>query len=145
MAHHWSPAYHRTFWQIFLNSSLFSENLKYYWSTFSSSTNHLWNAKPNDQPKKISKEFFFQIIKCVYFFFFFILTPLTFKPHNFLFFYSFSTILLKEHHFKFCKSSLNSNNNIATYKEFFECLGIGLCNIWWFVFWIFNPLYFGGP
>jgi hypothetical protein len=29
---------------------------------------------------------------------------------------------------------LNSNSNKATYKEFFGCSEIGLCNVWWFVF-----------
>jgi hypothetical protein len=34
----------------------------------------------------------------------------------------------------------STNNNGATYKEFFECLGTGLCNVWSFFFWSFWPL-----
>ncbi len=37
-------------------------------------------------------------------------------------------------HIKFYKSCLNSNSNRATYKEFFRCSQIDLCNVWWFVF-----------
>jgi hypothetical protein len=32
---------------------------------------------------------------------------------------------------------LKFNNNKTTFKEFYGCLGIGLCSIWWFVFWVF--------
>ncbi len=63
----------RTLWQIFLNSSSFIlSDLKCYRSAFSSFTNHLWNAKPKDQPKKSSKEnmLFFRIAKHVCFNFF---------------------------------------------------------------------------
>jgi hypothetical protein len=45
---------------------------------------------------------------------------------------------------KFYKSSLNFNSNRTTYKEFFGCLGTSLYNVQWFVFLIFDPLYFGG-
>jgi hypothetical protein len=62
-------------------------DLKCYKSTFSSFTNHLWNVKPKDQPKKSCKEnMFFWIAKHFFFSFFFILTPPTFKPHNFAYF-----------------------------------------------------------
>jgi hypothetical protein len=39
-------------------SQIFSilSDLKCYRSTFSSSTNHLWNAKPKEQAKKSRKE-----------------------------------------------------------------------------------------
>jgi hypothetical protein len=43
-----------------------------------------------------------------------------------------------ECHLKFYKLSLNFNQK-KTYKEFCECLGTGLCNIWWFVFWVLDP------
>jgi hypothetical protein len=39
---------------------------------------------------------------------------------------------------------LNSNNNKTTFKKICGCLGIGLCNILWFFFWKFDPLYFEG-
>jgi hypothetical protein len=29
---------------------------------------------------------------------------------------------------------LNFDSNRTTYKELFGCLGIDLCNVWWFVF-----------
>jgi hypothetical protein len=47
---------------------------------------------------------------------------------------------------KFYKSSLNSNSNRATYKEFFWCSGTNLYNVWWFVFFFFffDLLHFGG-
>jgi hypothetical protein len=32
------------------------------------------------------------------------------------------------------KTTLNSNSNRATYKEFFRCLGTNLCNVRWFFF-----------
>jgi hypothetical protein len=40
---------------------------------------------------------------------------------------------------KFYKSSLNSNINITTYKDFFRCLGISLCSIQWFFFEFLTP------
>jgi hypothetical protein len=40
---------------------------------------------------------------------------------------------------KIYKLSLNFNNNKTTYKEFCGCLGTGFYNIWWFVFWVFDP------
>jgi hypothetical protein len=89
----------RTLWQIVLNSSfwllcIFSD-LKCYRSTFSSSTNHLWNAKPNDQTKKVVKKIRFFFIAKGVFKFFFHFAPLPapyFKPRNFLISYSFKTI-----------------------------------------------------
>jgi hypothetical protein len=45
--------------------------------------------------------------------------------------------VLEEHHLKFYKTSLNSNNNRAAYKKKFECLGIGLFSVQWFVFFEF--------
>jgi hypothetical protein len=54
--------YFGRFFQFF---SILSD-LKCYRSAFSSSTNHFRNAKPKDQPTKISKEnTFFRITKCV--------------------------------------------------------------------------------
>jgi hypothetical protein len=47
--------------------------------------------------------------------------------------------VLYERHLKFYKLSLNYNNNKSTYKESCGCLGTGLCNIWWFTFWVFDP------
>jgi len=44
----------------------------------------------------------------------------------------------------FYKLSLNSGSNRTTYKEFFECLGTGLCNVWWFAFLSFRPSLFWG-
>jgi hypothetical protein len=32
---------------------------------------------------------------------------------------------------------LNFNNNKTTFKKICWCLGAGLCNIWWFVFFEF--------
>jgi len=37
------------------------------------------------------------------------------------------------------KLFLNSNNKKTTYKEFYGCLGISLCSIWWFIFKKFDP------
>ncbi len=45
---------------------------------------------------------------------------------------------------KFYKSSLNSNNNKATYKEFFGCPGTGLCSVQWFVFLVLDLLILWG-
>ncbi len=42
--------------------------------------------------------------------------------------------MLLGHHLKFYKSSLNSNSNITTYKEFFGCSRTGFSSVWWFVF-----------
>ncbi len=42
--------------------------------------------------------------------------------------------VLQERHLKLYKSFLNSNRNRITYKEFFGCLGTGLCNVQWFAF-----------
>jgi hypothetical protein len=53
-------------------------------------------------------------------------------------------VLLYKCHMKFYKSSLNSNSNRGTYKEFFGCLGVEFCCVWWFVFWVLDPLYFWG-
>jgi hypothetical protein len=37
------------------------------------------------------------------------------------------------------------NSNKSTYKDGFECLGTGLYNIWWFVFFLFlTPFTLGG-
>jgi len=77
--------------------------------------------------------------------FFFILTPLTFKPHNFLFFIHFNNL-------KWYKSTTwSSTNHVWTLKateqytlNFFRCLGTDLCSVLWFVFWVFDTLYFGG-
>jgi hypothetical protein len=52
--------------------------------------------------------------------------------------------MLQECHLKFYKLSLYSNNNNATYKEFFGCLRTDLCNIWWFVFLSFWPFFILG-
>jgi hypothetical protein len=50
---------------------LILSDLKCYRSAFSSSTNHLWNAKPKDQPKKSNKENTFSELQNVCFLFFF--------------------------------------------------------------------------
>jgi hypothetical protein len=52
--------------------------------------------------------------------------------------------MLYQRHLKFFKSFWNFYKNKATYKEFFGCLGIGLCNAWWFSFCVLHPLYFRG-
>jgi hypothetical protein len=43
---------------------------------------------------------------------------------------------------KFKKSHVNSNSSKATYKDFLEYLGSSLCNVWLFVFWVLDKLYF---
>ncbi len=62
----------------------FSILLHFEWfkSTFSSSTNHLWNAKPKGAPKKNSEEnkFIFKLQNA--FIYLFILTPPTSLVHN---------------------------------------------------------------
>jgi hypothetical protein len=40
---------------------------------------------------------------------------------------------------KFYKLFWKFNNNKTTYKEFCGCLETGLCNIWWFIFWVIDP------
>jgi len=70
LAHRQLLAYYQTLWQIFLNSFFILSNLKCYRGTFSSSTNHLGNAKPRNQPQKSCKEnMFFQIAKNIFFHF----------------------------------------------------------------------------
>jgi hypothetical protein len=69
-------------------------------------------------------------------FFFLLFGPFPFSNLiTFLFFMYFKQFkVLQELHMKFYKLSLNSNNNIATYKMFFECLGTGFGNVQRFVF-----------
>jgi hypothetical protein len=66
-------------------------------------------------------------------------TPLTFKPHNFFIIHFKWFKVLYEHQLKFYKLSLNCDNNKATYKEFYGCLGTSLCSIWWFISWVLDP------
>ncbi len=96
--------------------------------------------------KEQSRKYDFFICKTCWLLFFFILNSLTFKPHNyFLFLIHFKRFkVLQEHHLKFYKSPINSNSNIATYKECFESSRIGLCRVQCFVFKVFDPLQFGG-
>ncbi len=91
------------------------------------------NKKITRRKKKLSN---------VFFVFYFHWTASTFKPHNFLIHFKWFKVL-QELHLKFYKPFWNFNNNKATYKEFFECLGFGLCNVQWIVFLSFWPLYFG--
>ncbi len=51
---------------------------------FSSSTNHLWNAKAKEQPRRAVKKIHFFELQNTFFSFFFILIPLTSSVHNFL-------------------------------------------------------------
>jgi len=76
---------------------------------------------------------FFQIANYYFLKFFFILTPLTFKPHNFfIHFKQFK--MLHNHHLKFYKSFLNFNSNKTTYEHLFE--------VWESAFITFNAFCF---
>ncbi len=77
--------------------------------------------------------------KSCFFSFFFILTPLTFKSHNFLIHFKWFK-MLQEHYMKFYKASLNSNINRATYKEFFGWSETGLVVFSGLFFWVLLTL-----
>jgi len=91
------------------------------------------------------KEIGFPTYKTWFFSFFFSFGPLLLSnliPFLFPFHFKWFKVL-KERHLKFYKLYLNFDNNKTTYKEFCGCLGTSLCNIWWFVFLFFTPLFWG--
>jgi hypothetical protein len=102
-------------------------------SAFSSSKNHLWNAKPKDQPKKSSKKkTCFQIAKQFFFHFSSFWPLLLSNLITFLLLIHFKQFkVLKECHLKFYKSSLNYNSNIQQF------LGV-----WELAFVAFNGFFF---
>jgi hypothetical protein len=87
--------------------------------------------RKRNNEKIIRRKISFSIYKTHFFIFF----PFSFKPHNFFIFINFKWFkMLQDHPLKFYKSSLNSNNNRATYKEIFGCSASDLFNVCWFVF-----------
>jgi hypothetical protein len=113
------------------------EQFKMLQGAFSSSTNHLWNAKLRTSHKRATKKKC--ILNCKMHFFSFWLLLLS-NLITFLCLIHFKQVkMLQEHHLKLYKSSLNSNSNRATYNNFFECLGTSLCNVWLFVLLNFSP------
>jgi hypothetical protein len=90
--------------------------------------------------KSSEENLFFQISKHVFFFHFSLFGPfLLSNLITFLFLVDLKWFkILLEHHLKFYKSY--SNSNTATYKENFECSGIDLCIVQWFVFLSLDPL-----
>jgi hypothetical protein len=102
-------------------------------------TNHLWNAKPNDQLKKKEKKTFFKFAKRICFHFSSFWSLLLSNLITFLLCIHFKQFkILYEHHLEWYKSTLNSFSNRATYNICFGCLKIGLCNVWWLVFFEFS-------
>ncbi len=82
----------------------------------------------------------FQLIRHFFFPFFFLGPFLLSNLITFLFFIHFKqSKMLQECHLKFYKSSLNSNSNRTTYKEFCWCLGTTLCTFGGFVFEFLTP------
>ncbi len=82
--------------------------------------------KSNQEKKKA-----FQLTKHIIFLFFLLFGPLLFsKALIFSLLIHFKRFkVLYKHRLQFYKSSLNSNNNRTTYKEFFLVIRNGLCNI----------------
>jgi hypothetical protein len=96
--------------------------------------------------RKKKKKKTFQLAKHVFFFFHLLFGPfLLSKLQTFSFLVHFKQFkVLLEWHFQFYKSFWNSNNNKATYKEFFGCLGTSFVTFIDLFLWVLNPSNFGG-
>jgi hypothetical protein len=104
-------------------------------ASLSSSRNHLWSVKENENWKNNKKRNKLSNLQNIFDFWFF--------PFGLLLLSSLITFLFRIHFKQF--KVLSFINYFLTlikkksYKEFSVCLGINLCNIWWFVFWVFDP------
>ncbi len=95
-------------------------------NTFSSCTNHLWNAKPRSSQKRAIKKICFFKLQNTFSFFHF--NP-SYFINAFLFSFFFFQIekfkLIWNCHFKFYKSSCNSKYNKVIFKDFLKGSKIG--------------------
>jgi hypothetical protein len=116
-------------------------DLKCYRSAFSSSTNHLWMQSQRTSQEKFVKKIRFYKLQNVLFF---ILTPHTFKPRNFLISYWFWTIL----------NAIGTPPKVLQIIFEMQCQGtsqkkaikrirfLKLQNVFFFIFFHFDPSYF---
>ncbi len=124
---------------LFVSSSyvLHFEWIKMSWEPYLKLLKSSSKPKGKGLMKKITRrKKNFPNFQILFFFFFLLFGPLLLSNLvSFLFFIHLKRFkMLYERHLKFYSSSLNSNNNKTTNKEFFGCLRTGLSSVWWFVF-----------